>query len=133
MCWGVGKWWVRCGEKCVGVWGNVFGCGLGVSEVLEKMWGSVWGRCGKVLGKVWKSVGVWGNVGEDVGRSVGGVGKCVGVRERCREVLEKMWSGEVCWGVGGGVEKGWEGVGVWENVGGGVGNALGCGEGKGEM
>ena len=64
----------------------------------------------------------------------GSVLECGG---RCRELLGVVWGsvcwrcGEVCWGVGGGVEKCWGRCGenireVWESV-------LGCGGGKGEM
>ena len=68
MCWGVeggvGKCWGRCGEVYWGVGGGVEKCWRGV--------GKCWGRCGKVCWGVEKVRG-------DVGRSVGGVGKCVEV------------------------------------------------------
>ena len=71
-------------------------CGEGVGKCVGGM-----GRVEKCGIGVEKCVGVWGR--GDVGKCVGDVGNCWGsVCWRC---------GEVCWGVGGGVEKYWEGVG----------------------
>ena len=92
VCWGcVGKCWGRC-EQYVGVWGDV--------------WKNVEGGVGR--GVVWKSVG--GGVkklgcgegkGRYVGRSVGSVGKCVGVWGMCRKMLGEVWGyREVYWGMG---------------------------------
>ena len=83
-CGGKKKFWGKCGKVCCGV-GKVRGkCGEKCRGCGEVCWGCG-GRCRKVSGEVW---GVWESV---LGRSVGGVGKCVG--------------GSVVWGVGGGVEK----------------------------
>ena len=67
----------------MGVWESVLGCG---------------GRCGKVLGKVWRKYK------GGVGKCVGGVGKCVGGVEKC-------WGGvaKCVGGVG-------KCVGVWMEV-----------------
>ena len=64
------------------MWGSVLACGGRCREVLGEMWGSVLGcggRCGKVLGRCGEVC--WGveKVRGDVGRGVGGVGKCVEV------------------------------------------------------
>ena len=106
----------------MGVWESVLGCG---------------GRCGKVLGKVWrkykggvaKCVGgvgggvVFGGVGGDVEKVRGRCGeKCRGCGEvcwGCRKVFgscgEVCWGcGEMCWGVDGSVGKCWGRFGkVW--------------------
>ena len=62
-----------------------------------------------------------------MGRNVGGVGKCVGVWRRCREVLGEIWGSVL--GCGGRCGKVLGRCGemlgeVWESV-------LGCGESKG--
>ena len=77
---------------------------------------------GRSVGGVGKCVG--GSVEkcwEGVAKSVGGVGKCVGCGWRCREVLGEVWESVLgCGGV-------WKNLGeVWESV-------LRCGECKGEM
>ena len=75
MCWGVGGGQGRCGEKGVGVcgevremWGSVLGCGGGEKSCEEMCWGAGGGvGCLKMWEKVW-------------GRELGvgrGVGKCV--------------------------------------------------------
>ena len=62
------------------MWVEVWVSVLGYREVLGEVWGSVLG--------------------------VGGVGKCVGVWERCRKMLGEVWRCvKVCWGVGEGVRK----------------------------
>ena len=53
------------------MWGSVLGCGGRCGKVL--------GRCGEMLGEVWESMLGVEKVTRDVGRRVGGVGKCVEV------------------------------------------------------
>ena len=71
--------------------------GKGVEEVCKSVWGEC-GGCEKVCFEV------WGKVRKDVGKGIGGVGKCVGV---CRKVNED---------VGKNVKKCWESV--WGECGG---------------
>ena len=53
------------------VWESVLGCGGGVGGMKN-----FWGKCGKVCCGM-------GKVRGNVGRNVGGVGKCVGYRKVC--------------------------------------------------
>ena len=76
----------RCGGKC----GE---CGKVLGEVWKgEMWGELWGG-GEVLGKVGESV-----LECEGGRRDVDVGKCVGVRGRCGEVLGEVWGSVLEWG-----------------------------------